>query len=334
MRLGDSSFVQVWPTRPRKILPFIPDTATLIVASQFVNPTLRDEVELLRWVRSGGHLYLATPSLSSRLEDRIDIKCEYQTELIDTEQKAVKFDNDGAIVIAPSDAVTCYLVISDTTPWRTLARTVGVDTQAIIAQRPYGKGQITMCTVVDAFTNSGILSPSTRLLSKHIVDNVDGPVMWSDYNQKDRGDSIDIVFDEYESWRYAWSVLLLSAIVYIVITARRRQRVIPEIKPVKNSSLEFIESIGELYWKRHDNGNLGRKISKQFREHVRRVVRVQIPMDDGRYIEHVAEATGQRQKQVHDIVTRLRAVDAGWTPSDDELQTLFSDVKKFIEETT
>lgn len=334
MRLRDTSFVQVWRTRPRKILPHIPDSATLILASQFINPATRELDELLQWVEAGGHLYLATHSLSSKLEERIGIECLYRTDLVEVERMTVKFDNDGAMVLAPYSTLSSYLVINDTTQWTTIARTVGIDTQTVIAHRSYGKGQITMCVASDAFTNSGILKPSTRQISKHIVDDVVGPVVWSDYYRRSGDGALDVVFAEYRSWHVAWIILLSSATVYIMIAARRRQRVIPEIKPVKNSSLEFLGSIGELYWKRHDNGNLGRKISKQFREHVRRVVRVQIPMDDGRYVGHVADATGQQQDHVRDIVTRLRAVDTGWTPKDSELHQLFTDVKNFIRETT
>jgi len=118
------------------------------------------------------------------------------------------------------------------------------------------------------------------------------------------------------------------------MAARRRQRIIPEIKPVKNASLEFVESIVELYWRRRDNGNLGQKISKQFREHVRRTVRVTVPMDDEGYVRSVADATERRHADMLDLVQRLRSVDAGWTPHNEELYRLYLDVKNFIRETT
>src|SRR5690606_3172074 len=48
------------------------------------------------------------------------------------------------------------------------------------------------------------------------------------------------------SLKYAWWLLLLTVLLYVVFAARRTQRVIPVIDPKTNSSLEFVNLISSL----------------------------------------------------------------------------------------
>ena len=319
--------------RPRKVVSEIPRSATFVHAARYVDPTISDFDALLQWAYAGGHLYVTGFYLSDEIEKSLDVSFHYQYESSD-DTVSVVFVMSRDTVSAPRRALEYYITIEDTAVWTPLATIQHSDTQVVLARRSYGNGHITVCSVADAFTNHGILDTSTRQLSVRIVNDVTGPVVWDNYLRRAGSRGLDVVINEYESWRYAWNILLMSSIVYVVMAARRRQRIIPEIKPVKNASLEFVESIVELYWRRRDNGNLGQKISKQFREHVRRTVRVTVPMDDEGYVRSVADATERRHADMLDLVQRLRSVDAGWTPHNEELYRLYLDVKNFIRETT
>lgn len=49
---------------------------------------------------------------------------------------------------------------------------------------------------------------------------------------------------------WAWYTLVGMAILYLIFRAKRRQRMIPVTQPVANTSLEFITTIGKLYFQR------------------------------------------------------------------------------------
>lgn len=64
--------------------------------------------------------------------------------------------------------------------------------------------------------------------------------------------------------------MMLGVVLFMIFTARRRQRVIPIVEKPKNRSLEFIQLIGTLYYQRHDHADLVRKKFRFFAEEVRR----------------------------------------------------------------
>jgi flagellar motor component MotA len=49
---------------------------------------------------------------------------------------------------------------------------------------------------------------------------------------------------------------LATLVAFVVFSARRRQRVIPVIKPPVNHMMDFVKRIGGIYYKRHDNVDL------------------------------------------------------------------------------
>jgi len=46
-----------------------------------------------------------------------------------------------------------------------------------------------------------------------------------------------------ESLKWAYYILIVSIIVYIIFQGKRKQRVIPLIPPLKNTTLEFVRII-------------------------------------------------------------------------------------------
>lgn len=49
---------------------------------------------------------------------------------------------------------------------------------------------------------------------------------------------------------WAWYTLIGMTLLYLVFSAKRRQRIIPVTEPVTNTSLEFIDTIGKLHFQR------------------------------------------------------------------------------------
>lgn len=70
--------------------------------------------------------------------------------------------------------------------------------------------------------------------------------------------------------RSAWYVLLAGTLLFMIFRARRRQRTIPILDPNRNTSLEFIKTIGGLYFQQQNHRNIFQKIMVHFLAHLRR----------------------------------------------------------------
>jgi len=148
-------------------------------------------------------------------------------------------------------------------------------------------------------------------------------VIWNDYfrysNQSRRSFSaLQYIFNN-EALRWAfWLLLLLFALVYI-FDSKRRQRMIPAIAPLRNTSLDFVRTIGRLYFQRRDNRNLAGKMAVHFQDQVRTKYHLPATALDEEFVKRLAYRTGYSKESLQDIVSYIRELPMrGYVP-DDEL---------------
>jgi hypothetical protein len=69
--------------------------------------------------------------------------------------------------------------------------------------------------------------------------------------------------------RWAWYTILSLVLAYFLFRAARRQRVIPVILPNENTSLEFVQTVGSLYYQQNDHQKLCIQKMKLFLQYIR-----------------------------------------------------------------
>lgn len=140
-------------------------------------------------------------------------------------------------------------------------------TGTIAGIRYYGKGKVVMMSMPMLFSNYGILNDTIRPFVLRLLSECDNkPVVRYDPSHIDW--DVDYVEDEQDSdsplryllanrpLRWALYLALATLVAFVVFSARRRQRVIPVIKPPVNHMMDFVKRIGGIYYKRHDNVDL------------------------------------------------------------------------------
>lgn len=68
---------------------------------------------------------------------------------------------------------------------------------------------------------------------------------------------------------FAWYLLLLLGILYLLLRSRRRQRIVPVLEPNTNTSLEFVSTIGRLYFLQNDHKQLCLQKMRLFHQFIR-----------------------------------------------------------------
>jgi hypothetical protein len=108
------------------------------------------------------------------------------------------------------------------------------------------------------------------------------------------------------SFRWAvWLIVLLFVIIYI-FESKRRQRVVPVIKPPSNSSLEFVLTVGQLYYQQGDEDNLASKLITHFLDFVRSKYYLSTQVLDDDFAERLAYKSGYNRAGVSDIINALK----------------------------
>ena len=63
---------------------------------------------------------------------------------------------------------------------------------------------------------------------------------------------------------WAYYLVLIGLLFYALFAGKRTQRVIPVVEPPRNTSLEFAQTVGRLYFQQGDHDNLARKKIQYF----------------------------------------------------------------------
>jgi len=134
---------------------------------------------------------------------------------------------------------------------------------------PYGEGHFFLHTTPLAFTNYFLIEESCLAYAEKVLSFVHpGQLYWDEWtrssesrgnnrNPSNNTDPYTISPIRYllshPALAWAWYILLSLGILFLIFRSKRTQRIIPLMAPPANSSLEFITTIGNLYYFQGDH---------------------------------------------------------------------------------
>ncbi|HRO39747.1 MAG TPA: hypothetical protein PLV70_05640 [Flavobacteriales bacterium] len=307
----------IYATAQRQLSP---DSAAPRVNHVFVERWLNldplDLQHLLKMVEAGDNAFIAAEGFGSMIEDTLGLSTAYRYEPLDS------LSAQGIKEILLGDTAVLHYTVEPVRKagefrfgrgdMRNYLSKYAKDSAQVLAETwrndpvllrvPIGKGTLYLCSTPLAFTNYYLLKDDARgFMEKAFGLLPDRPVLWDEYYKAGRAGSTSplryILAQPALRWAY-WTVialLLLTVLVY----ARRRQRAIPVVAPPRNSSRDFADTMGRLYYFRGDHADLARKLSAQFREEVRRKLRLPQSEWDNRTLVEIARRSGIGEEELH-----------------------------------
>jgi hypothetical protein len=160
-------------------------------------------------------------------------------------------------------------------------------------------------------------------------------VIWDDYFRYDQSKPFSsfqfLLGNRALSWAF-WLLLLLFALIYL-FDSKRRQRMVPVITGLRNSSLEFVQTIGRLYYQRRDNHNLAAKMTVHFQDYARtRWHLVDATLDEG-FENRLANRAGYPKEALAAVAGFMRQLPSRAYVSDDELLDFHRQLEAFYKHT-
>jgi len=133
----------------------------------------------------------------------------------------------------------------------------------------------------------------------------------------------------HPSFRAALWLLVIILVLLALQEIRRKQRFIPELPPPRNDSLEFVKTIGRLYYEKRDNRNLTRKMSSYFLEHVRNRYKLSTVNMDEKFIRTLQMKSGQPEENIQGIVSFINNSDQADGISDKQMTEFHKQLEDF-----
>jgi hypothetical protein len=134
-----------------------------------------------------------------------------------------------------------------------------------------------------------------------------------------------------ESFAWALSLLLLLLLLVYLFESKRKQRIIPVIPPVKNASLDFVKTIGRMYFQRKDNKDLAHKMLVHFLGYVRSRYNIRATVLDSDFVQRLTYKSGYDQRAVQLLVYDLQYAQDAPQVSDHALLELNHKLETFYQ---
>ncbi|MDY5353056.1 MAG: DUF4350 domain-containing protein [Bacteroides pyogenes] len=197
--------------------------------------------------------------------------------------------------------------------------------------QPWGKGEIILVSTPLVFTNYGVLDgENVNYIFRLLSQMGDVPVIRLESYLKETAQEQQSPFRYFLSrqpLRWALYLTVAGIVLFMLFTARRRQRAIPVIEEPANRSLEFTQLIGTLYCQRKSHADLVQKKFVYFAEVLRREIQADVEdvAEDERTFGRIALKTGMDAAEIAAFIRELRPVIYGGR------DITVEDMKKYID---
>jgi hypothetical protein len=203
----------------------------------------------------------------------------------------------------------------------------------------YGKGKLFLHSAPLLFTNYCMLQDSNRAyvetaFSNYIPQNITD-IKWHQYLYRRRDDSQKKPNNplsglmKYPMWMMAIILTSLGLLLYVLFNGKRRQREVPIIEPTKNTSIEFAETIGQLYYNNLDHKNLAEKMIAHLLDKIRTQFNIVTNKLDEEFVQQLSKKSGASMMNTSEMISKINTIRNMTSISADQLVSLYSTIQQF-----
>ena len=207
----------------------------------------------------------------------------------------------------------------------------------VLLRLNHGRGHFYLCSVPLAFGNYWVLRPRTTDFAFAALSYLPAgrPAWWDEYQKQGRvgEQSVLRVVMAHPALRTAYYLMLLTGLLFVLIEARRRQRVIPTLKPLPNTTLLFTRTVASLYQQGRNHAQIAEKKTALFLDYLRTRFQEPTPdLADDAFRERLSQKAGLPRPRVDELVRLINHARTAPAVTDRELLILSRAIRDFKRE--
>lgn len=304
-------------------------------------PGKEDVEALLRNISQGGTAFIAAQNFMNTFSDTLNLATsDYFFDLPITEtinqndSSYLQFTNPRVPAmdkpIFPRKNIHNYFSSFDSA--RTHIVAVNDLNLPVTLKVTWGKGSLYLNSTPLVFTNVYLLQENNyQFIERSLSHLPAAETYWTEFYHLGRMEAHTplrfILKTEPLAWAYYISIIAL--LLFIVFEIKRRQRVIPVIKPLGNTSLEFVRTIGNLYYQSGDHKNIAEKRIAFFLDQLRAKLNINIHQLTDELLHLVSGKTGKSPEEVKKLFQLIQSVQNKPAITADELKELSKNIDSF-----
>ncbi|RLJ30650.1 hypothetical protein CLU97_0020 [Chryseobacterium sp. 7] len=179
--------------------------------------------------------------------------------------------------------------------------------QANFIKVKFGKGHIYAHVEPLLLTNYYLLKPGNVKYAQDVFSYLqDRETLWFVSNKSSASRFFMRFVLSNPALKYGWWVFLGGFILFIFFNAKRKQRIVPVEEPLKNTSLDFVKSIGNLYLQEGDFHDMMSKKAQYFLNKVRMDMLIDTQNLDEEFAKKLQLKTGKPIEMISEAIVLIK----------------------------
>nr|WP_321243447.1 DUF4350 domain-containing protein [uncultured Psychroserpens sp.] len=309
-------------------------TGTYVVIDEYPNLDNTSAQELLDFASHGNDIFISSNYFPDRLLDSLGF--DTQNEYTFKGKAEFTFTNP----VFESDSISVekglnniYFSKIDTLNTTVLGHQKFDDeTYTNFIEVPWGSGSFYLHVQPVAFTNYHLLKKDNRKYASSVMSYIGDDTIFFDSRNKSRkklnNSPMRFILSQ-PALRWAWYIVLLATILFLIFNAKRRQRIVEVKVPLKNTTVDFTKTIGNLYYETKDHDNLIEKKITYFLEYIRRVYYLDTQILDDKFVKNLSLKSGKDNDDVKKLINQIVYLKAKTRCNEGDLLRLSKAIEDF-----
>ena len=289
-------------------------SGTIFLVSEKYNLDSKSDKELFYFVGDGNTAFISCKDFPEMLMDSLNFSIDSRLRLSDTVNVWMANKNlglekynlnigAGNIYFSEIDSLTT-----------TVLGYQGKDNKKEInfIKVPYKEGYFYLHTQPASFTNYHLLKDNHFEYTEKILSYIpEGNLFWlvKDQNGEIASDSPLRYVLSQPALKWAWLLFLSGMLLFIIFNAKRKQRIVPILKPLANTTVDFTKTIGNLYYQEGDHQNIINKKIIYFFEKIRNEYLIDTTVLDENFEKKLQLKTGKNIQDIKELVWLIKRIN-------------------------
>ncbi len=312
-------------------------------------------VKLLNYVQKGNSVFIASESFFG-LDDTLHFQTAFLKDLTLNDSVSINFTD---ITISKSidykyqkQAADTYFEIKNPTKNGNSFTILGKNSNGFpnFIRVNFGKGRFFLNTVPMAFTNFYMVkNDNSDYVFKALSYLPEQPTFWDEYvnvmsigksarstsksreakGEEDTPESPFKFIVSQPALKWAYFITLSALLIYLIFEGKRRQRIIPLMESPKNTSLQFLETIGSLYYYQKDHKAIAEKKITHLLAYIRTKFYLKTTEIEQEFRSDLSHKSGISPREINDLFDYISFVQNNDYITENQLITLNEQIENF-----
>ncbi|WP_452223210.1 DUF4350 domain-containing protein [Lacinutrix chionoecetis] len=280
---------------------------------------------LLNWTAQGNTLAIASEEQSQKLLDTLNLKTSVVSNFNNFDNIfKLKLKNEtlgkGQDFTFKKANYVKYFSAIDTLKTEVIATIANASANDSIKtkqhinviKQAFGDGEIILNLFPQAYTNYFILEEQNQNYTAGLLSylNPEEPIYFDNHYKSGKkiATSPLYVFLKAKELRWAYYIMLIGALFYIVFEGKRKQRAIAVVKPLENQTLNFTRTIANMYYENSKHSDIAGHKIQHFLEYIRTHLHLNTDTIDDTFLTNLASRSNNTVEATKTLFQQIEVI--------------------------